>query len=100
MNKTLLYEGIINGTVSGKQRETFYGAFRGILNCFSIKLDEKIEGIPQELIVKSYHFPYLRIGDKVKINGEIVEKRAIKWDLPSFYIYARNIYNLTLQIGF
>ena len=50
-------------------------------------------------MVKSYYIPYLRIGDKVRIKGKIIKKRAKKWDLSFFYLRAKNIYNITLQNG-
>lgn len=41
---------------------------------FSIKLEEKIKGIPDEIVVRSSKVGYFRVGDEVLLQGKIFER--------------------------
>ncbi len=105
-NKKTLYKGTLEGTATS----TFFG------RCFVFKPDQKIEGIPEELIIvltklwtvyngianinQQVAGTYVRPGDKIFVDGEIVEEPLIKDDLPTIRMQAKIIYNKTLKCGF
>lgn len=70
---------------------------------FSFKLDELIEGIPDEFLVwgvtRGGHL-ILRQGDKVIIEGKLVKQTIGKEELEIIEMEAKHIYNSTLKCGF
>ena len=87
----ILYEGILNGIVTNQS----FGAYEA-----TIKLDEKIEGIPEEILLRSYGYIYLNKGDIIRVYGIIIKEPLKFWQKDRIYIKAKHIYNETLQYGF
>ncbi|WXG41781.1 MAG: hypothetical protein WED07_13625 [Candidatus Freyarchaeum deiterrae] len=93
-----LYEGVIQGLVTGElmtnldRNEHYNGSY------FTIKLEEDFEGVPKEILV-SVRLNYLRIGDKVTLQGKIIKEVLKKWRKPNYLILADRVYNESLNIG-
>ncbi|MFX1449725.1 MAG: hypothetical protein ACFFCM_02710 [Promethearchaeota archaeon] len=81
---------------------------------FVLRLDEKFEGIPEEIAVflmpnvgslslkklsKGYGQYQLRPGDKVHVKGEIVQDIHKSWQKEFTVMIAQNIWNETLHCG-
>ena len=103
---SVVYKGIIEGTVTDDARYAVWGAFSSAIS-FTIKLSKEIPGIPSELPAYweklknvPFHFSMrIKKGDKVTIEGKIVKKTPKAWKKEVFLIRAENIYNETTQYG-
>jgi hypothetical protein len=97
----VLYEGIIQGTVTKESRIKFLGSPRGYHSgtYFVIKLEKNIAGVPNEILVQTFKFGYVGIGDKVILQGRIFRKDPSQWGRPIFSVIADHFYNESLQIG-
>ena len=106
----------------GKKNILFKGTIEGIATstingrCFVIKTDTNIEGIPNEFAVSHVKLwtmyagianldrklasTYIRPGDTIMVEGEIVEEEIDKEGLQIIRMNARLIYNKTLKCGF
>ena len=97
MGKDLLFQGELSGEISVPMASgtiIFSGAI-------IIKLDDPIEGVPEELIARSRHFnefPFQK-GDKVKIFGKIVRKRVEFWGKEYIILEPTHLWNERLQVG-
>ncbi|MFX1451486.1 MAG: hypothetical protein ACFFCM_11625 [Promethearchaeota archaeon] len=103
--KKLLLKGIIRGI-----------AISNLEGCsFIIKLEDKIEGLPEEFVVysrKAAHryspvsrepkiqSTHIREGDYVIIEGQIVQEVIGKENFEIIRMEAEHIYNITLKCGF
>ncbi|NVM04618.1 MAG: hypothetical protein HWN67_20005 [Candidatus Helarchaeota archaeon] len=67
---------------------------------FSVKMDEPIEGIPEEITVYSNGVTNIRKGDTVKIIGKIVRNKLELFPEGDIRLIAEHIYNETLKCGF
>ena len=104
--KTTLYNGALEGTATS----FIFG------RCFVFKPKTNIEGIPEEFVVshiklwttyngianidKKLASTYIRPGDQIFIDGQIIEEFLEKDQLPIIRMSARIIYNKTLKCGF
>ena len=102
-----LFEGIIRGTAI---TDAHYGIGRIIVTALSfiVELDENIAGIPTQLPVFSRTGQFfegafstiIKKGDRVLINGKIMEKELKIWQKEAVLIIADNIYNENIKFGF
>lgn len=103
----LLFQGIIRGTAITDAR---YGMSQsvGTALSFILELDEEIVGIPSQLPVfcgkvKFYQGAFstnIKKGDRVLINGKIMEQELKIWQKTAILIIAVNIYNESIKFGF
>ncbi len=96
MGKIELFKGVLSATVTS---DSFM--MRDGYN-FSIKLNEEIEGLPKEFLVRSkisHHFLFLRKGDNVKIGGKIFQSFEGKEQLEHIFMKTDNVYNTSLKHG-
>ena len=97
MAKEIIFKGEMTGTVIGDQK--FYGATE-IYSIFAFKLDKEILGVPDEFIVHiKGNIPYVRKGDKIKIDGNLIKIESKDWKLPIYLFKAKKLYNLTLKFS-
>ncbi|MFX0133595.1 MAG: hypothetical protein ACFFDN_08125 [Candidatus Hodarchaeota archaeon] len=97
-----LFSGTIQGVITSN------GLFamatprnhRYAIMLFSFKMDEPIEGIPEEITVSTHGITNLRKGDKVKIIGKIVRNKLELFPDGDIRLMAEHIYNETLKCGF
>ncbi len=95
---TTLFRGTLHGIVTSERVD----------NAFVMKLDEKIEGLPEEIVVVisittgGYRFmsAYMRIGDKVIVDGVIKRQIRGKSQLEYIYMIANHLYNENLKVGY
>ena len=69
---------------------------------FLLKLDESIAGIPEEVIVM-YYSPigfYIRVGDKIQLEGTIYQELLKYWQKDFIWINAEHIFNESIKCGF
>jgi hypothetical protein len=99
--KRVLYNGLIRGSVVGESRTriTSNANFGGAYFAVRLEGDIRIEGIPDKLLVRSERAGYFRIGDKVILQGRILEINLRSWNRPMYLINADHYYNESLQIG-
>jgi hypothetical protein len=101
----ILYGGEIRGSVTRESRprvlryETQNGIYSTSEVCFAMKLEENIEGFPEEILVRYNSVGYFGIGDRVILQGEIVKANLRQWGRPSYAINADIFYNESLRIG-
>ena len=84
----------------------FKGELRGIVSTignsdaiFNLKLTEKIEGLPKDIIVIAPGASAFRDGDEVWVFGSIFQEKQKYWG-KLFYIFrAEFFWNETLQYG-
>ncbi len=104
--RKILFKGILRGTATSNK----------IGSIFVIKLDEKIEGLPKEFVVfntymgsdsrspmgtlKNAMATPIRIGDKIIVEGEIIQEFKGKEALEYIRMDAKHVYNETLKYGF
>ena len=97
--KNKLFEGEIEGLVTGEQKLMGSQYESTVVTLFPIKLHEKIAGLPEEfLVMYTGKLIYVRPGDEVLIEGallELVEKK----DITNIIMHAKKIYNKTLKYG-
>ncbi|MFX1452881.1 MAG: hypothetical protein ACFFCM_18735 [Promethearchaeota archaeon] len=94
----IIYEGSLEGIVSSKKILTV-----GSYAIFLLKLEEKIEGIPEEIPVcsplfKINKFVYIEEGDHVIIHGKFM-KIPLFWKDDHYGMMASHIYNYTRKCG-
>ncbi len=94
----VIYQGTLKGIVSSKQM--LVAEYRII---FLLKLEEKIEGIPEEIpvlsqIVGMKRFLYIEEGDRVIVHGKFVQRPTF-WKDDHFGMNADHIYNFTRKCG-
>nr|MDO8080037.1 hypothetical protein [Candidatus Freyarchaeota archaeon] len=104
-----IFEGTIHGTVTSTP---LFGVGKGpVVISFSVKIDEEIEGIPNEIGVYFYHLAkisldpklfqiILRANDRVTIKGKIKKERLSEFPNYSIIMTAEYIYNETLKCGY
>ena len=103
----IIYEGELQGIVTSTVTRTGFSQGYAFLS-FIIKLDKRLEGIPEELPVfggKTRHSEYLinthvREGDIVKIYGKIIQNWLKHWKRDVIWIRAEHIFNETLNFGY
>ncbi|WXG41769.1 MAG: zinc ribbon domain-containing protein [Candidatus Freyarchaeum deiterrae] len=96
-SKRVLHRGMIRGTVTRESVIRADGAaFAGTY--FAMKLEENFAEIPDEILVQTFHFGYFGKGDKVILEGEILETNLKHWKKPMYLISAKHFYNESLQI--
>ena len=108
MGKKSIFKGVLRGTAT-----TYL-----INNNFAIKLDELVEGIPEEFVVypefagsmspgagfkmmgkiKRLVALCIKPGDKITIEGELILED--EGNIEYFRLAAKHIYNETLKCGF
>ncbi|WXG41786.1 MAG: zinc ribbon domain-containing protein [Candidatus Freyarchaeum deiterrae] len=99
-----IYKGTIRGLVAGESTLSFTlkGNFVNPSEVyFVMKLEDRfgIAGIPDEILVQTLNFGYFGMGDKVVLQGKILETVLKKWERPMYTILARDFYNESLQVG-
>jgi hypothetical protein len=105
-----VFTGTIRGTVTSKGVYIGHGDMGGFLS-FYIKLDEKIENIPEAAEIpvwssakgssgKDLFCLRLKEGDKVLVNGKIINYRLVFWQIEVIRMEADHIYNETSDYGF
>lgn len=103
----VLFRGTIRGKVTSTA--THVGCAGGSVKIsFIIKLDERINGIPEEFTVfasKTYKSgglfsTHMREGDIVKIKGQILQTRIKAWQTDVIFMKADHIFNETLNFGY
>ncbi|MEM2144467.1 MAG: hypothetical protein QW279_03840, partial [Candidatus Jordarchaeaceae archaeon] len=67
--------------------------------CFVMKLEKGIEGVPDEILVRSRKRGYFRIGDEVTLQGRVVKEDLKLWNKPKYTVIAYDFLNEPLQIG-
>nr|MDO8080196.1 hypothetical protein [Candidatus Freyarchaeota archaeon] len=98
----VVYEGLIRGVATGLSMVShirFGSRIVGNFTYFSIKLEENIGGIPDEILVRVLGVGYFRTGDRVLIQGKIVKIDLKQWDESMFELQADHFYNESLRIG-
>lgn len=96
----LVFKGMIRGSVTKESRAGLLGnEFYG--NYFVIRLEENIGigGVPSEILVHCKKHGYFGKGDKVILQGRILEMNLRRWNRPMYIIEADQFYNESLQIG-
>ncbi len=95
IKKKEVFNGILSGTATSDIIYSF------LERQFSIKLDMKIEGIPNEFMVYSHDVYGLIIkkGDKVLIEGKLYQGRMENDEFHINEMEAHHIYNKTLKCG-
>ena len=94
----------------GLKKSIYKGKLQGVATShliegkFSFKIDTKIEGLPEELIVAlkvtmNSSVLLIREGDKIDIIGEILQEFKGKEKLEHIYMRGLQIYNKTLKFG-
>ena len=73
---------------------------RYAVSFFSIKLDEPIEGIPEEIELYSNRVTTLRPGDKVTVIGKIVIQELEHFPESKIQLIAEHLYNETLKCAY
>ena len=97
MGKELLFQGELSGVISIPIASGSMMSSGAII----IKLDEPIEGVPEEILARSRHFnefPFQK-GDKVKIFGKIIRKKVEYWGKEYIILQPIHLWNETLQVG-
>ncbi len=106
IGKRTLFKGIIRGTATSN-----------LEGCsFVMKIDDKIEGIPEEFVVYStslrsaYDYQsgsnkrtlstQIRQGDSLVVEGELIQEFLGNENLELIRMGAKHIYNVTLKCGF
>lgn len=123
--QTLLYEGTFRGLVTGESVDiptNMIGAQKidtGVtlssssnLNIFTpntwhggaqakfvMKLEENIEGVPDEILVQTTQFGHFGKNDKVILEGKVFRINFKHWDKLFYSLIAEHYYNESLQIG-
>ncbi|MHA1379408.1 MAG: hypothetical protein ACTSRG_13620 [Candidatus Helarchaeota archaeon] len=98
--KKVIFDGIVKGTIASLPIRMEQNSIT-----FVIQLNEKIEGVPKEITVLSattsrgYQFLHLRLGDKVRIKGQILKVPLQFWKAEHIGMKAERIYNDTLLCG-
>ncbi len=96
----ILFKGTLRGSVSYLYPTSYIK--------FVLKLDEKIEGIPEELPVFirpsislgwKYARVILRPNDKILLHGQIIQDKVKFFKKEEIYVQAKHIYNETLKCG-
>ncbi|MFX1449296.1 MAG: hypothetical protein ACFFCM_00555 [Promethearchaeota archaeon] len=97
-----LFSGTIQGVVTsnGLFAMATRKDHRWALLLFSIKMDESIEDIPEEITVYSNSVTNIRIGDRVTVIGKIVRYELEQFPEGNLRLEAEHIYNETLKCGF
>ncbi|MFX0011983.1 MAG: hypothetical protein ACFE9R_16835, partial [Candidatus Hermodarchaeota archaeon] len=97
---TKLFKGIVRGTVTsdvhfGATSDPFYRHY-----IFSIKLDKKIDGIPEEFMVESQKRAgigiVIRKNDIVLVDGEIRREKVKHFQVDFICMLSSHIFNETL----
>ncbi|NVM03279.1 MAG: hypothetical protein HWN67_13140 [Candidatus Helarchaeota archaeon] len=68
----------------------------------TIKMDEKIEGVPEEIVMRfrAHQYTYIKEGDIIRVYGKIIQETLKFWQKDRIYLKADHIYNEILQCGF
>ncbi|MHA1300318.1 MAG: hypothetical protein ACTSO9_12925 [Candidatus Helarchaeota archaeon] len=107
MGKKTIFKGRLNGT------STSYALGSSIV----FKPDDRIEGMPEEFVVyarklaldnyggsgfgmKKSMATHIRPGDKLVVEGELIQEFEGKEKLEYVRMKAEHIYNVTLKCGF
>nr|MDO8081082.1 zinc ribbon domain-containing protein [Candidatus Freyarchaeota archaeon] len=97
--KQVLYKGVIRGLVTKESRLRFVGGGRIFGADFVMKLEENIEGVPEEILVHTAAIGYFRKDDEVILQGRIFKIVLRQWGRPMYVIEADHFHNESLQIG-
>ncbi|MFX0138621.1 MAG: hypothetical protein ACFFDN_33570 [Candidatus Hodarchaeota archaeon] len=101
---TKLFKGKVRGTINSNVHFGVRGDPHYKYYIFSIKLDNKIEGIPEEFIVQCSRRAgigiVLRKNDKVLIDGEIRREYVKHFQVEFICMLSSHVYNETLKCGF
>ena len=97
-----LFSGTIQGVITSNGLFAMANRkdHRWAVMYFSVKMDEPIEGIPEEITVHTNGILNFRKGDTVKIIGKIVRNPLEHFPDGSIQLNAEHIYNETLKCGF
>ncbi|MFX1452304.1 MAG: hypothetical protein ACFFCM_15810 [Promethearchaeota archaeon] len=102
---------IFDGTLIGKVTRIPKGIslYEGVITSFMIELKERIEGVPQEILVyaKIRRYDYklfltvcMSEGDIVQVNGKIHDEDIKFWNKDGMWMRAEHIYNESTGFGY
>ena len=99
-----VFKGEVSGTITSQplfQMQLIRPGQVRMLYHFSVKLDEKIGNLPEEIGVNAplKSTVVLRTGDKVRMKAVIFETPLKSWNTSDYRLSTEDVINDTLQMG-
>ncbi len=102
----IIFKGILNGIVVSSVTQLI--GHPGVNLIFRMRLNDVIEGIPEEIAVSfsssRHYYELLSLGieknDIVQVSGKIRKSHSSFWNIDSVIMIAEHVLNETKKIGY